>query len=302
MNGEPVELPELSVDNNPAFQRLQLIDLVADKFYYMIKQEGGNTVTHIIRVNDVDANRVNYSLFSHRVGLAPWLHMHDGLYDEEVTKEAIDLGVIKIYAPVQMVGGNRTRRSLSRKANGKCPSGYHPRRSYRVRRTGTRVAGACVRATTKSGPRSDFLRASRKRMSTRLRGIRKTRRGVSSCPSGKIVRDAYVRIRRGRRQFVPAACITNVGNPGKGLPSGAPGIGPLRKGDLTQFGYDNVMSMTEGRRHLALAAAVRAYGPLTVWRKLNAVFIYTKHTSPASSRIFKADRDWIKAHYGITAF
>jgi hypothetical protein len=201
-----------------------------------------------------------------------------------------------------MADSRRTRKSVPRTASGTCPVGYHPRRSYRVRRTGTLVAGACVRATTQSGPRRDFLRSSRKRMTQRLRGIRKSRRGVTACPPGQIVRDPYVRIRLGKRQFVPAACITNVGNPGKGIPTGAPGIGPLRKGDLKQFGYDNVTSMSEGRRHLALAAAVRKYGSLNIWRKLNAVFIYTKNTAPASSRVFKADRDWIKARYGIKAF
>ncbi len=111
-----------------------------------------------------------------------------------------------------------------------------------------------------------------------------------------------MRVRLGRRTAVPAACITDQGAPGKGLPSGAPGIGPLRKGDLDRFGYSNVTEMSEGRRHLALAAAVRAYGSLTVWRKLNAVAIYTRRTSPASSRVFKADRDWVRAHYGIKAF
>ena len=193
-------------------------------------------------------------------------------------------------------------KSVPRTASGSCPVGYHPRRSYRVRRTGTHVTAACVRATTRSGPRRSFLRASRHRMTKRLRGIPRSRRGVTSCPVGQIVRDPYVRIRLGRRQFVPAACIRNVGNPGKGIPTGAPGIGPLRKGGLARFGYDDVVNMPEGRRHLALAAAVRAYGSLTVWRKLNAVFIYTKNTSPASSRVFKTDRDWIKAMYGISAF
>lgn len=193
-------------------------------------------------------------------------------------------------------------KSIPRGVSGSCPAGYHPRRSYRVRRTGTRVAGACVRATTRSGPRRAFLRASRQRMTKRLRGIPLSRRGVTACGTGQIVRNAYVRIRLGRRQFVPAACIRDVGNPGKGIPTGAPGIGPLRKGDLRQFGYDNVINMSEARRHLALAAAVRAYGALTVWRKINAVFIYTKNTSPASSRVFKADRDWIKSRYGIKAF
>jgi hypothetical protein len=52
--------------------------------------------------------------------------------------------------------------------------------------------------------------------------------------------------------------------------------------------------MTKGRRHLALAAAVATYGSLTVRRKLNAVYVYTRNTAPASSAIFKADRDWVR--------
>ena len=96
---------------------------------------------------------------------------------------------------------------------------------------------------------------------------------------------------RRRRIFVP---VTSRNNPGE-----RPGIGPLRHGDLTQFGYEHVTSLSEGRRHLALASAVKKYGALSIWRKLNAVFIYTKHTAPASSAIFKVDRDWVKAHYGV---
>jgi hypothetical protein len=169
-----------------------------------------------------------------------------------------------------------------------------------VRRT--RVSASCVRATTAQGPRSVFLRSTRRRMTTRLQAFRKSRRGPTSCPAGKIVRDPYVRVRLGQRQYVPASCITDVGNPGKGIPTGKPGIGALRKGDLKRFGYGNVKEMSEGRRHLALAAAVKAYGSLTVWRKLNAIYIYTKHTAADSSRVFKADRDWIKDTYGIKAF
>ena len=144
-------------------------------------------------------------------------------------------------------------------------------------------------------------------MSRRLQGIRRSARGPSSCPSGTILRNPYVRERKGRRTLVAASCIRNVGNPGKGLvtPEGqllGPGIGPLRKGDLSRFGYDHVTDISEGRRHLALASAVRAYGSLTVWRKLNALYVYTRNTAPGSSATFKADRDWIKAHYGIKAF
>lgn len=111
-----------------------------------------------------------------------------------------------------------------------------------------------------------------------------------------------MRVRSGKRSYVAASCIKNQGAPGKGLSSGEPGIGPLRSGDLERFGYTNVTAMSSSRRHLALARAIRAYGSLTVWRKLNAVYVYTKRTSPASSRIFKADRDWVNASYGIKAF
>jgi hypothetical protein len=183
-----------------------------------------------------------------------------------------------------------------------CPSGYHPRRAYTLKRTGTRVAISCVRATTKAGPRAEFVAKTKRRMTRRLQGHPRSERGVTSCPIGQIVRDAYVRVRRSRRTFVPASCIKDVGNPGKGLPGGQPGIGPLRKGDLKKFGYDNVVSMTVGNRHLALAKAVKANGSLTVWRKLNAIYVYTRNTAPASSVVFKADRDWVKETYGLRAF
>jgi hypothetical protein len=153
----------------------------------------------------------------------------------------------------------------------RCRPGFHTRKAYTVKRTGTRVAASCIRKTQR-------------------------------CPAGKIRRNPYARIRKGRRTFVPASCITNVGAPGKGLASGAPGIGPLRQGNLKRFGYSDVRAMSTGRRHLALAAAVHKYGALTVWRKLNAIYIYTRRTAPTSSAIFKADRDWIKATYGIKAF
>lgn len=80
---------------------------------------------------------------------------------------------------------------------------------------------------------------------------------------------------------------------------GPPSIGPLRKGDLAEFGYKNVASMSENRRHLALAKAVRAYGALSLFRKLNAVYVYTRYTAPVSSAIFKLDRDWVKERYDV---
>lgn len=126
-------------------------------------------------------------------------------------------------------------------------------------------------------------------------------RRTQKCRRGTIKRDAYTRrTRRGKQIYVPASCIPNIGQPGKGLSTGGPGIGRLREGDLAQFGYKNVTSMTSGERHIALHKAAVHFTPYTLWKKLNAVYIYTRNTAPKSSRIFKADRDWVESHYGIT--
>jgi hypothetical protein len=123
-----------------------------------------------------------------------------------------------------------------------------------------------------------------------------------TCGKGTILRKAYIRYsKKGKRVLVKEGCIRNIGAPGKGL-QGGPGIGPLRKGDLAKHGYARVASMSVAARHSALEKAVVEYGSLTVWRKLNAVYVYTRRTSPSNSRIFKEDMDWIRSKYGIKAF
>lgn len=78
-------------------------------------------------------------------------------------------------------------------------------------------------------------------------------------------------------------------------------IGPLRKGELSKFGYSKVTTLTVAERRAALKKAVAEYGSLTTWRKLNAVAVYTKHTVPHVSAIFKQDMDWIRGKYGLKA-
>jgi len=72
-------------------------------------------------------------------------------------------------------------------------------------------------------------------------------------------------------------------------------IGKLRKGTLSKHGYTS--NATAASRHTALAKAVRAYGALSVFRKLNAVAVLTKNTSPLKSKRFVADRNWVKRTY-----
>jgi hypothetical protein len=119
------------------------------------------------------------------------------------------------------------------------------------------------------------------------------------CPRGTIRRVAYTRTVRGTPIHTKSACITDVGLSGKGFQGKGPGIGPLEEGELSKFGYDQVVKMTTADRRTALRKAVEAYGSLTVWKQLNARSIYTRNTSPASSLLFLRDRNWVKRTYGI---
>jgi hypothetical protein len=114
---------------------------------------------------------------------------------------------------------------------------------------------------------------------------------------GYIRRAAYTRkLKNGRRIRVPSGLIKDVGRKGKGYrgPNGSPGIGPLREGELSQFGYANVVKKSAKTRRAALKKAVALYGSLSVRRKLQAVSTYTKYTSPVASKVFKSDIAWIK--------
>ena len=77
-------------------------------------------------------------------------------------------------------------------------------------------------------------------------------------------------------------------------------IGSLRQNDLSKYGYIHVKRMTVEARHAALTKAVAAYTALSVFRKLNAVYVLTRgatRKSNSSSRIFLKDRDWVKTTF-----
>jgi len=82
----------------------------------------------------------------------------------------------------------------------------------------------------------------------------------------------------------------DVGKPGKGKK-----VIPIKKGKLSKFGYST--SKSERARHRALAKAVKKYGPLRVFRMLNAQVILRKRTQKKQRKIFEKDRDWVKQTY-----
>ena len=117
-------------------------------------------------------------------------------------------------------------------------------------------------------------------------------KGGKSCPAGKILREGYTATRkkktilgrllnRGTTYRVKASCI-----------KGPAVIGPLKKGDLKDVGYDN--SDLAEKRHTALIKAVSLYGPLSTYRKLNAIAVLNKNVAPSRANTYRTDRDWVK--------
>ena len=138
----------------------------------------------------------------------------------------------------------------------------------------------------------------------------------SRCPKGYIMRRGYTRkfrasvkttgftVRRKGTVYtvrpkvntvrVPPACIKNRGLPGKGVKEGE-GIGKLRKGELIKYGYQYRLS--DSLRQAALKKAIKRYGVLSVYRKLDAVAKLSLRTAPDASGIFVKDRDWVRQNF-----
>jgi hypothetical protein len=198
-----------------------------------------------------------------------------------------------------------------------CPSGFHKRSEYTTA-AGTYVPPRCVRSTSPYEESSkDFKRRTLRKMKARVQGLpEKKKKDEVHCPPGYVARASYARrYKTAVRQrgytvkkasgttykvypknetlFVPASCIKDTGKPGKGVEKP---IGPLRKGEMTKFGYSVKKSVEE--RHAALRLAVDELGALGTYRKLDAVAKLGVRVSPDAARIFSADRDWVAKTFG----
>lgn len=110
---------------------------------------------------------------------------------------------------------------------------------------------------------------------------------MKKCSSGMILRKKYATLKKGTS--VPASCIKDRGNPGKG-----PKLFTIKnKGQLKAFGYSTNNSKIS--RHRALNSAMKIYGRANVVKKLNAVRTLTKNTNLLSSKIFAEDLVWARS-------
>lgn len=198
-----------------------------------------------------------------------------------------------------------------------CPKGYRKRSEYTTQ-AGTYVPARCVRSTspyTESGRHLE--ERLKKRMTARMQRVGAANKSIK-CPRGYIGRAAYVRrystsvrsrgytVRkasgktykvhpREKNLYVPASCIKDTGKPGKGVSMGK-AITPLRKGELTRYGYST--QLPENERKRILLQAVKDLGGLAIYRKLDAVAKLSLRISPENSRIFAKDREWVKKSFG----
>lgn len=192
----------------------------------------------------------------------------------------------------------------------KCPQGFIRRKGYTRKNTGKYVKSTCIRSTSRY---TNPANTTRKKQAARLAAITGAKK---SCPPGQISRSAYVRritsrvhkrgytkktksgkeikvFPKSKSIFVPASCVKDMGKPGKG----APVIGPLRKGELKKHGYS--YRLPELQRQVALTKAIKEFGALDTYRKLNAVTKLTQRTSPNAHKVFGKDRNWIRKTYGV---
>lgn len=215
------------------------------------------------------------------------------------------------------MANTRKVRSLPYDVTKGCPVGYHKRMTYKSM-SGRVVPPRCVQSTTVYAQTSkNFKRGVTQKSARRLksRGIANTTVNIrKTCPPGKILRKAYVRrfrtnvrergytVKRGSQTYraypkksstvVQSACIKDVGLSGKGPQE----IAPLRKGELIKHGY--VYRKSELERHEALRKAIKEFGVLGVYRKLDAVAKLSVRAAPKASVIFKKDRDWVRKRFG----
>ena len=152
---------------------------------------------------------------------------------------------------------------------------------------------------TKSKTRAKSKAKSKIRAKTRAktRAKSKTRSKSKSCPRGQIMRSGYLRKHYTKTNgtlvnptVVPEHCIKDRGNPGHGVQ-----LFRLVPGVLEGYGYYGIKNLTQGQRRKALNRALDdGFEPLSLFRRINALYVLNKNQDPGIAELFKKDRDYVK--------
>jgi hypothetical protein len=161
-----------------------------------------------------------------------------------------------------------------------CPTGMILRKGYTYK--SRKIPKGCIKAQSQSGKkRVDIDRAIIRKLG-RIHVTMRKKFGTPSCKRGEIVREGY--IRKSGKQVAPG-CIKGDSTKKKGKQ-----LFVLSKGTLSQYGYHTDLSKKD--RHTTLRRALRHIKPLSVYRKLNALYILNKNRPLGS--LYKGDAEWVK--------
>ncbi len=168
------------------------------------------------------------------------------------------------------------------------------------------VKGKCIPAVSQSGKKRSSIdqKEIKKRHSIQKQAREKF--GVPNCPPDQIVREGYFKKSHSRKSFerasgtkvhgsrvkgawVPPTCVQDTGLEGKGTQ-----LFVLEKGTLSHYGYSNIKLLNQKERHIALSRALNDIKPLSLFKKLNALYVLNQNKDPEFAEILKKDRDWIK--------
>jgi len=162
------------------------------------------------------------------------------------------------------------RNTTRKRFHKECKEGYGKRRSY-IRKDGVPVREACI-------PLKSANSMTRKNVGKHI-----------PCPEGDIPKASYIRkgLPGQPSVYVPPTCVR-----------GPSRIGILRRGDLKKFGYR--YDLSDEARHQALEKAMKKYGILETWHKLNAIANISKGTNPVPAAKFQEDASWVLGIYNQT--
>ena len=203
-----------------------------------------------------------------------------------------------------------------------CPDGFHKRISY-TSKLGHRVPPRCVKSTTVyKESHKNFTRRVLAKQESRLKAIGKPGSLTRKCPPGMVERHGYVRrfgktiLKKGytvkrasgdpyriyperSSVYVKPTCVKERGLHRSKKLSPGEGFGAIRRGELKKYGY--VYNEPDHVRHEALNKAVKEFGALGVFHKLDAIAKLSKRTVPQASSVFRSDIRWLAAHYKLKA-
>jgi len=180
-----------------------------------------------------------------------------------------------------------------------CPKGQILRKGYTTKRGSKtiRVPSSCIKARSQSGKkRSDADKLYIKKRKS-LQREASSKFGKPKCKKGEIIREGYYRKAHSKNSgktkidstWVAPTCVEDTGKEGKGEQ-----LFVLEKGVLGKFGYEDVRSMSTTARQSSLRDALKKIKPLSLYRRLNALYVLNKDKNKNLAKIFKDDAEWIK--------